>query len=187
MNLQKYKILYLNFFIFVFTSLTFTDIDERFISKAELSQIKIEFQNEIYNSQASELYESRAINHKKSWTIMIYMAADNDLNPFAWKNLKQMELIGSNENINIIVQLNIPGNNTTKRYVVKKGKKLLVQEQNNIQEKFNSGSYHTLINFVAWGAHDFPADNYGLILWNHGTGAIDPHFGRAINPADLFY
>lgn len=187
MNLQKNKFLYVNFFIFIFTSLAFTNIDERFISEKELSQIKIEFQNEVYDSEISESSETRAIINKKSWTIMIYIAADNDLNYFAWKNLKQMELIGSNENINIIVQLNTPGNNTTKRYIVKKGKRILMQEQKNIQEKFNSGSYHTLINFAAWAAHDFPADNYALILWNHGTGAIDPHFGRSINPADLFY
>ncbi len=187
MNLQKYKFLYLKIFIFIFTSSVFANIDERFISQKELSQIKIEFQNEAYSLDEIYNSETRTITNKKSWTIMIYIAADNDLNYFAWKNLKQMELIGSNENINIIVQLNTPGNNTTKRYIVKKGKRVLFQEQNNVQEKFNSGSYHTLINFVSWAAQNFPADNHGLILWNHGTGAIDPHFGRAINPADLFY
>ncbi len=187
MKLQKYTYLYQVFLILNISSLIFTTIDERFISQEELSQIKIEIQTEKNVPDTTVPLEIRSPNPSKAWTFMIYMAADNDLNYFAWKNLKQLELIGSNENMNIIVQLNIPGNNITKRYVVKKGKKLLVQEQSTIQEKLNSGSYQTLINFVNWATNIFPAENYGLILWNHGTGAIDPYFGRAINPADLFY
>ncbi|MBT4578099.1 hypothetical protein HOB95_03470, partial [bacterium] len=38
-----------------------------------------------------------------NWTVMIYISADNDLFSFAGRNMKQMEAIGSNENLNIIV------------------------------------------------------------------------------------
>lgn len=184
---KKYNLLYISFIIFTCPQTIFPKIDERFISQEELLSIKIEFQEENNSPELNTQQEIRSINIEKPWTIMIYMAADNDLNYFAWKNLKQMELIGSNENINIVIQLNVPGNNTTKRYLIKKGKRILSQEHNTTQEKLNSGSYHTLVNFANWGIKNFPATNYALILWNHGTGAIDPYFGRAINPADLFY
>ncbi|MBI2344779.1 hypothetical protein HYV10_01765 [Candidatus Dependentiae bacterium] len=187
MKVRISNLLYLNFILFIYSSASSANIDERFISPEELFQIKAEFENEGDMLETETPQEIRSINIQKSWTIMIYMAADNDLNYFAWKNLKQMELVGSNQNINIVVQLNVQGNNTTKRYMVKKGKRILFQEQTNLQEKLNSGSYHTLVNFVTWGTQNFPANNYALILWNHGTGAIDPYFGRAINPADLFY
>jgi len=187
MNPKNYKFLYIHVFMYIFSSMVFASGDEILLSSEEITKIKIEFQNETPNSDLEVQSETRSLVNSKPWTILIYMAADNDLNYFAWKNLKQMELIGSNENINIIVQLNIPGNNKTKRYIIKKNKRVLSLEANNIQEKLNSGSHQTLTNFANWGIRNFPADNYALILWNHGTGAIDPHFGRAINPADLFY
>lgn len=195
MQLKKYKILYLNFLTLIFSSiscinmsLSFSKIDERFISEEELLQIKEEIQKEQYEIEENDPIDTRSIVAKKPWTLMIYMAADNDLSYFAWKNLKQMELIGSNHNINIIVQLNIPGNNTTKRYLIEKGKKRALNTfLSNVKEKLNSGSYQTLIDFFEWGVKNFPADNYGLFAWNHGTGDIEPRFGRAINPADLFY
>lgn len=196
MNFKKHKFLCVYLLILTCSKIIFTNIneqtafagiDERFISQEEILELRKEFQSEEDNPELYTQQEVRSKNIEKSWTIMIYMAADNDLNYFAWKNLKQMELIGSNENVTIVVQLNVPGSNATKRYIVKKGRRLLFQEQNNIKEKLNSGSYQTLVNFATWSTQNFPAENFALILWNHGTGAIDPYFGRAINPADLFY
>jgi hypothetical protein len=46
-------------------------------------------------------------DQEKYANFMIEMAADNDLAPFAGRNIKQLESIGSNENINIIVDLHI--------------------------------------------------------------------------------
>ncbi|NBX77955.1 hypothetical protein EBQ93_01180 [bacterium] len=132
--------------------------------------------------------ELRSVNQKKPWTFIVYMAADNDLAIFSYKNLKQMELIGSNENINVIVQLNTPGYfNPTKRYVIKKNRRLLVDADGSLNnQKLNSGSPYTLINCVQWAVDHYPADNYALILWNHGTGACDPVFARTISPTELF-
>src|SRR5882724_6909888 len=52
----------------------------------------------------STIEESRRLS-KKPWTIIIYMAADNDLRNFATRNIKQMASIGSNDQINIVVHL----------------------------------------------------------------------------------
>lgn len=133
-----------------------------------------------------DMSESRSF--KKPLTFMVFIAADNDLHYFAWKNIKQMEAIGSNNNINIVIQLNTPGHlNPTKRYFIKQGRRVLVQEQATINQKLNSGSPQTLIDFVKWAKTYYPADEYALVLWNHGTGAIDPGYVRTINPCELFY
>jgi len=165
-------------------------VDERFISQSELHALITEAQQEQNGIELSleDMQEIRSVNPKASWTFIVYMAADNDLHYFAWKNLKQLELIGSNANISIVVQLNTPGYlNPTKRYIIKKGRRLLVQDDDSPTQKLNSGLSVTLVNCVSWAVTHYPADNYALILWNHGTGAIDPNFARTMNPCDLFY
>lgn len=169
--------------------ITQTQFDERLITKEEILALIAEAQKEeTIKIDESDLLETRSINPKKPWTVIIYMAADNNLHYFAWKNLKQMEQIGSNENLNIIVQLNTPGYlNPTKRYIIKKGRRILTQDNTSPSSKLNSGSPHTLIDCVKWGVTHYPADNYALFFWNHGSAAIDPSFTKSINPCDLFY
>ena len=151
-----------------------------------------------YNSSTQEeIAQLRAINPKKPLTIIVYIAADNDLHPFAWKNIKQMEAIGSNENINIIVQLNTPGYlNPTKRYIIKHGKRLLVPAESGVlTQKLNSGSPHTLIDCAAWAMKHYPADNLIINLWDHGSGVYDPgtkldynlQDTKFVNPSHLFH
>jgi Clostripain family len=143
------------------------------------------FMNE---STEEELLMLRAVNPRKPMTIIIYIAADNDLHPFAWKNIKQMESIGSNENVNVLVQLNTPGyNNPTKRYVIKHGKRLLVPADGIAPtQKLNSGSPQTLIDCAAWAMQYYPADNLVINLWDHGSGVYDPGSARIVKSSDLF-
>ena len=146
--------------------------------------------DELFIEEATEeeLLQLRAVNPRKPTTIIIYIAADNDLHPFAWKNIKQMESIGSNENVNVLVQLNTPGyNNPTKRYVIKQGKRLLVPADGTAPtQKLNSGSPYTLIDCAAWAMKYYPADNLVINLWDHGSGVYDPGSARIVKSSDLF-
>src|SRR4051812_47435811 len=51
----------------------------------------------------------------KSWTVLIYMAADNDLAPYAYLNLYELEASGggglsaSSQRTDAVVQLDTPG------------------------------------------------------------------------------
>ncbi len=189
-RLQASSKLFFGLLIFQNFLNVYARFDERLITKEEIIELITEAQKEelSYSIQESDLSEIRSVNPKKSWTVIIYMAADNDLHYFAWKNLKQMEQVGSNENMTIIVQLNTPGHlNPTKRYIIKKGRRILVQDDTSPSVKLNSGNPQTLIDCVNWGVSHYPADHYGLIFWNHGSAAIDPHFTKTINPCDLFY
>ena len=136
-----------------------------------------------------ELANLRAINPEKEYTFIIFMAADNDLHRFALKNIMQMEAVGSNENINIIVQLNTPGYfNKTMRYVVHKGKRFLVQADGPAPtQKLNSGSPQTLIDCAEWAMKYYPAKNLVINFWNHGSGCWDPGVSKIINTCDLFH
>jgi len=119
------------------------------------------------------------------YTVIIYMAADNDLFPFAGRNIKQLENIGSNKNCTILIHLDMhrPGKpKLTKRFLVEKNKITQIGPD----MAMDSGSTQTLIDCCRWGITNYPAQDYILILWNHGTGIIEPFFKKAINPSQLF-
>jgi len=135
------------------------------------------------------LIKNKKRRKKQKRTVMIYMAADNDLRVFAARNIQQMSFIGSNENINILVHLDIriSGNKKiTRRYLVEKDKVLHVDPYDLFTQKMDSGNPATLISFCEWGIKNYPAEEFDLILWNHGTGALEPIHGKIINPIDLF-
>lgn len=182
--IQPYKkVLSLVLFFSFTVNLSITCREGVLISKEELVSLVKEPENDlVYRNLATEeeLAHLRTVHHKKPVTLVIYIAADNDLHPFAWKNIKQMETIGSNENINIIVQLNTPGYfNPTKRYIIKNGRRLLIPADGQAPtQKFNSGHPQTLIDCVAWAMKHYPADHLYLNLWDHGAGIYDPGMSR---------
>ena len=125
---------------------------------------------------------------KKEWTFIVYMAADNDLRAFAANNIKQMASVGSNEQLNIVAHLDIKLNGNqkvTRRYFIEKDKINHVNQDPTTQS-MDSGDQNTLVSCCEWAIKNYPAKNYALILWNHGTGILDPKYSKIINPAELF-
>lgn len=123
-------------------------------------------------------------------TFIVYMAADNDLRVFAARNINQMAEIGSNEHIHIVIHLDIKitGNKkiTRRYYIAGKNKVLHMNADDPYTQAMDSGQPATLISACKWGIENFPAKEYVLVFWNHGTGIIDPVLGKIINPTKLF-
>ena len=114
----------------------------------------------------------------RKWTIMVYLDGDNDLEKEAIDDFLEMAAIGSDMNINIIVQFDRIygeddrfGNWTDcKRFFIVRDK---YPEKYNSKEdlgEVNMGAPETLIDFINWSVLNYPANNYALILWNHGGG-----------------
>ena len=138
------------------------------------------------NNQKKKKYSKKIPNKR---VVMVYMAADNDLRPFAARNIQQMANIGSNQNLTIVVHLDIriTGNKKiTRRYLIEKDQVLHIDPYNPLTQQMDSGNPTTLISFCEWAIKAYPADEYDLILWNHGTGILEPPHGKIINPMDLF-
>jgi hypothetical protein len=118
-----------------------------------------------------------------SWTVMVYMVADNDLEPFSLYDLQEMAAVGGSENLNIVVQSDraagyaregigdLPNWESTKRLEVLPGDLVEVED---IGEA-NMGEPAELADFVEWAAGNYPADRYFLVFWNHGSSW--PGFG----------
>lgn len=116
---------------------------------------------------------------KKKWLFAVYMAARNELHPFAKMNIKQMAAIGSNEYMHIVINIDEPGNHGTQRYLIEKGNLILLKHE----QQRDSGDGDNLVDFCSFALTHFPADHRALILWNHGTGcSIDPHLGTHARP-----
>src|SRR5262245_53376428 len=110
---------------------------------------------------------------KKAWTIAVYMAGDNNLDPNAFLDLKEMKRVGSTAAINIVAQLDSAsaGSKTT-RYEVTKGANIPKDVKQKLGNQ-NTGDPKSLIDFISWVATNYPAEHYALVLWNHGQGWDD--------------
>jgi hypothetical protein len=113
-----------------------------------------------------------------SWTVLIYLDGDNNLEREAIDDFLEMSAVGSNADLNIVVQFDrIPGYDSryddwtgTKRFLVTQG--ITPEPANALADlgEANMGDPQTLIDFVAWGKSTFPAQRTAVIVWNHGDG-----------------
>lgn len=101
----------------------------------------------------------------RDWLVMVYMAADNDLAVYADSDLAEMKKVGSSEKVSIVVQVDRP-------YIG--GQRLGILPDTFVVFE-NLGTvdmcdWNTLFAFMDWSMHNWPADRYLVILWDHGTG-----------------
>ena len=122
------------------------------------------------------------IKTQKEWLILIYMAANNDLYPYATRNIKEAAR-NVPENAYIVIQTAEPGAKKTKRFLIEKNKAICLNIET---EKLDSGAVETLVDFITWSAKHYPSEYIMLDFWDHGTGCLDPEYRRGINPAELF-
>jgi hypothetical protein len=190
--------------LYVISGISYTKTEHEFYSVKSDTVYQscfCDFCDEIRKTSAVKTYKSQLSTkniHRKNKvhtkasrkrTIMIYMAADNDLRPFAARNIQQMANIGSNQHVTIAVHLDIriSGNKKiTRRYLIEKDQVLHIDPYNPLTQQMDSGNPATLISFCEWAIKNYAADEYDLILWNHGTGILEPPHGKIINPMDLF-
>jgi hypothetical protein len=109
---------------------------------------------------------------KKSWTFMVYMAGDNNLDPDGVRDLKEMKKVGSTKDVNVIAQFDRATGHAAKRYYLRRGGKATADAVATLG-KINTGDPKNLTDFIKWSVKNYPADRYALVLWNHGQGWDD--------------
>jgi hypothetical protein len=117
---------------------------------------------------------------KAKWTILSFIAADCNLEPYQVRNVDNMELAPTDPKTNIIVQLDrgpdpssIDGGWTNcRRYEVlndsvadKLGSKVVED-----MGATNMAKPQTLTDFIVWGVQKYPSEHVALILNDHGGG-----------------
>ena len=115
---------------------------------------------------------------EKQWTVMVYLAGDNNLDSAGVIDLKEMKKVGSNDRINVIAQFDRQGRDiATKRYFVRKGGTLAKDIVGSLGET-NMGDPRVLEDFIQWGVKNYPSRHYLLVVWNHGNGWNDENVYR---------
>ena len=106
----------------------------------------------------------------KDWTFMVFLNGHNDLDRFGEVNVKQMEKVGSNDRVNIVVQWASLGK-PTKRMLIQRSETGEVSSPV-IEElpAVDMGSADQLYEFIRWTVERFPAARYMVDVWDHGAG-----------------
>ena|GEM_PF-1106701 len=167
--IMPFILLFLLFFFFKKTGKNF-----KFLIKSPFKFLLIFYLFNIFNLFSSE------------WTIMVYLDGDNDLEEYAINDFLEISEVGSDENINIVVQFDRIGGFYTdirygnwtesNRFYITKG--MTPERENAINDwgdgtggrEVNMGDPNTLKDFINWAKKNYPAKKYALILWNHGGG-----------------
>lgn len=129
-----------------------------------------------------------------AWTLMVYMEADNNLELDALLDLFEMEMVGSSDEVHVLVQIDRAeaytqaddGWSETRRFRVEGSdqhpeiRDLLTQRQQDPTSlqlastplesigEIDGGDPASLTDFLTWGIERYPADRYGVILLSHG-------------------
>jgi hypothetical protein len=96
---------------------------------------------------------------------MVYLAADNDLDPYSSPDLAEMMAVGSTGRVNIIVQYD-GFQKPAVRYKVEKGSLTKLADLGEV----NMASGDALKDFITYVTANYPAEHYALVLWSHGDG-----------------
>ncbi|MBN2801440.1 MAG: hypothetical protein JXX28_20025 [Deltaproteobacteria bacterium] len=114
------------------------------------------------------------------WTVLVFLAGDNDLETNAVEDFNEMELAGSTDEVKVVVQIDRSRRYSSedgdwsgsRRYLVERDTAPNVMASPVLAElgSLDSGSPDTVEDFVRWGVEAYPAAHYALVMWDHGEG-----------------
>ncbi len=146
---------------------------------------------ETYASYYQRLQRSRC---EKEWAVLVYMAADNNLFPYALWDLFEMEATfqageraGSTLKTDLLVQVDGTAPDDLRRLHIHAGpvawkekRKSDFENENldqvrspiaeRLQENKNETEQQRLEKFIKWAVKAYPAKQHMLIVWGHGQG-----------------
>lgn len=164
-------------------------------SAAMAAEIKTDFGGQASKSLSAPVVSAPALSDAakapaapKEWTVMVFVNGKNDLELAGLYNVNQMEKIGSTKDMNIVVEIGRmkgqAGGDTDLDGDWTGSRRLYIKKDSN-EEKITSpviqkaatvdmGDYKRAVDFVKWSKEKYPAKRYMLIIWNHGSGWMDP-------------
>ncbi len=134
------------------------------------------------------------------WTVLLYYAADNNLEPVILRELNRIEMIGSTPEVNFVALVDRHPRYWTGSDNWSDTRLLRIEKDNNLFTitspvvrklgEVNTGSAKTLERFIAWGISTYPAKRYALVISDHGGGwqgaaSDETSEGQMIGPAGL--
>ena len=117
----------------------------------------------------------------QTWLVMLYQDADDKvLEQDIFIDLNEAERVGSSQQVQIVAQVDrfsagFTGDGdwtSTKRFYITQDDNLKRVSSQVVQDlgEVNMSDANTLVDFVTWAVSNYPAENYVLILSDHGMG-----------------
>jgi hypothetical protein len=119
----------------------------------------------------------------RQWTVLVYMVGDNNLSDAAWSDINEMEEVGSNDAVQVVVQWELSSEYTSvapKAYQGSVYRTPIVKDTDpNMVAGLSSATSlgaldmtapARLAEFARWGVETYPAQRTAIILWDHGFG-----------------
>ena len=112
-----------------------------------------------------------------AWTVLVYMAADNNLEKYAIDDLNEMLAAKTGADVQLVVQMDrasgfyglgvggVANWDSMKRFRVREKP---LGELCGLAEQV-PGDPKVLTDFISWGFTQFPSQHRMLVLWNHGN------------------
>jgi hypothetical protein len=100
----------------------------------------------------------------KAWTVLVFMAADKSLEPFAEADVLEMQHIGSSPDLNLAVQIETAA--AVKRFYVRQGERERCPSPTSTAETMTQD----VKSFLSWGFKTLPGSHHAVILWGHSRG-----------------
>ncbi|HSM58366.1 MAG TPA: clostripain-related cysteine peptidase [Candidatus Sulfomarinibacteraceae bacterium] len=111
-----------------------------------------------------------------AWTVMFYLAADNDLAHTYTPIFNELEMAAHNPHVNVVVLWDGPEDGDSAYYHVQydlnftEPADYVEGETKWSQGEVDMGFPTTLSDFATWAMTEFPAQHYALVLDDHGSG-----------------
>lgn len=107
-------------------------------------------------------------------TVIVYMAASNNLKDYARNNINQMEEAMTDDGRNLLVYLDVPGEMPRVLRIQHDNSPTISSPAVINYSAHNSASPQTMKKVLEDIRTAYPSDSYGLILWSHASSWMPP-------------
>jgi len=140
-------------------------------TQSEANQTAVAAQNPLSRHQGA--------NNECEYNVIVYLGGQNNLYPYGPYNMKQAAKLGSNKNVNFLVYLDLYTEKEIQLVEIHKDNIKVVQKLERTP-KNATGTPFSLYSCLKWAITQYPAKRQALVLWNHGSGPLEPHrWGRS--------
>jgi hypothetical protein len=119
------------------------------------------------------------------WGFVTYIQADNNLAPYAVFNVNEMQKANIPSTLNVLVEWDRPNDAKTWRYRVQKRSLTDVGSFTGAHD-LGYDPVQEVIDLATWAKANYNAKRWCFVLWNHGSGVIDPYEQRTKQIAPLY-
>ncbi len=140
-----------------------------------------------FNILAENNYQSSSnfqiILGGKAWTVMVLINGDNNLTSYGVSDIDEMESIGSNDYLNILVQFDGSSSYTDSAGSHQDANRYYIVHNSTPNDMIDAypimnlgevdmGDTNVIFDFFKWGVDNYPARHYLFIIWDHGSGWV---------------